>query len=52
MVTTIIHYLDEFLVINHSESAEFMANVTLLLSVFEHLGIPVVVHKLQGHAPV
>ena len=29
-----------------------MANVTLLLSVFEHLGIPVAVDKLEGPAPV
>ena len=51
-VTTILHYLDDFLVIGHPGSAECMANVTLLLSVFEQLGIPVAVDKLEGPAPV
>ena len=47
-VTTILHYLDDFLVIGHPDSAECMANVTLLLSVFEQLGIPVAADKLEG----
>ena len=49
---TILHYLDDFLVIGRPGSAECMANFTLLLSVFEHLGIPVAVDKLEGPAPV
>ena len=49
---TILHYLDDFLVIGRPRSVECMANVTLLLSVFEHLGISVAVDKLEGPAPV
>ena len=33
-MTTILHYLDDFLVIGRTESTEYMTNVTLLLSVF------------------
>ena len=43
-VTTILHYLDDYLVIGHPDSAEYMASVTLLLSVF---GIPVAADKLE-----
>ena len=51
-MTTILHYLDDFLVIGHPDSAECMANVTLLLSVFEQLGIPVAADKLEGPCQV
>ena len=51
-VTTILHYLDDFLVIGHPDSAECIANVTLLLSVFEQLGIPVAADKLEGPCQV
>ena len=33
-MTTLLHYLDDFLVVGHPESAECMANVTLLLPIF------------------
>ena len=51
-VTIILHYVDDFLVICHPGSAECMANVTLLLLVFEHLGISIAVDKLEGPTPV
>ena len=51
-VTTILHYVDNFLVIGHPDSTECMANVTLLLSVFEQLGIPVAADKLVGPCQV
>ena len=48
VVTTILHYLDDFLVIGSPGSTECMANVALVLSTFEHLGIPVAMNKLEG----
>ena len=51
-VTTILHFLYDFLVIDHTESAEVVAYVMLLLLVFEHLGIPVAVEKVEGSCSV
>ena len=44
-VTTILHFLYDFLVNGHTDSAEGVANVMLLLLV---LGIPVAVEKVEG----
>ena len=51
-VTTILHYLDDFLVIGNPESTECMANVALVLTTFDHLGIPVAMDKLEGPCSV
>ena len=51
-VKTILHYLDNFLVAVSLGSTECIANVTLLLCVFKHLGMRVVVNKLEDPSPV
>ena len=51
-VTTILHYLDDFLVIGNPESTECMANVALVLTTFDHLGIPAAMDKLEGPCSV
>ena len=51
-VTTILHYLDDFLIIGSPESTECMPNVALVLTIFEGLGIPVAWNKLEGPSSV
>ena len=51
-VTTILHYLDDYLVIGSPGSMECTANVAILLTTFDRLGIPVALNKLEGPSPV
>ena len=43
-----IHYLDVFLVIGAPYSPECVAALTMLLRVFDLLGLPVAVEKLEA----
>ncbi len=50
-VTFIIHYLDDFLVIGAPASPECSMALATLLRVFNGLGLPVAINKLEGPAP-
>ena len=43
-----MHYLDDFLVVGAPNSSEYVATLTTLLRVFDRLGLPVAVEKLEG----
>ena len=43
-----MHYLDDFLVVGAPNSSEYAATLTTLLRVFDRLGLPVAVEKLEG----
>ena len=47
-VDFIIHYLDDFLVIGGPESHECAEALSTVLRVFERLGLPVALNKLEG----
>ena len=47
-VNSVIHYLDVFLVIGAPYSPECVAALTMLLRVFDLLGLPVAVEKLEA----
>ena len=44
----IMHYLDDFLVVGAPNSSECAATLTTLLRVFDWLGLPVALEKLEG----
>ena len=50
-VKFVIHYLDDFLVIGAPYSPECVAALTTLLRVFDLLGLPVAVEKVEGPCP-
>ena len=50
-VKFVIHYLDDFLVIGAPYSPECAAALTTLLRVFDLLGLPVAVEKVEGPCP-
>ena len=47
-VDFILHYLDDFLVVGSPGSRECRNSLTTLLSVFNRLGLPVAMEKLEG----
>lgn len=51
-VCPILHYLDDFLIVGDPDSAECPASLTILLSVFDDLNIPVAREMLEGPARV
>jgi len=50
-VTFIIHYLDDFLQVGRPALEECEAALSALLQVFERLGLPVALEKLEGPSP-
>ena len=46
--SSIMHYLDDFLVVGAPNSSECAATLTILLRVFDRLGLPVALKKLEG----
>ena len=46
--SSIMHYLDDFLVVGAPNSSECVATLTTLLRVFDRLGLPVALEKLEG----
>ena len=49
-VEVVLHYLDDFLLVGRTASAECGTNLDTLLGIFERLRIPVVREKLEGPA--
>ena len=47
-VRFVIHYLDDFLLMRGPTSSECSRALTTLLSVFDRLGLPVALEKLEG----
>ena len=46
--SSIMHYLDDFLVVGAPNSSECAATLTTPLRVFDRLGLPVALEKLEG----
>ncbi len=51
-VGTIMHYLDDFLIVGVPGTGECSAQLMILLSTFDQLSIPVAIEKLEGPATV
>ncbi len=51
-VQSILHYLDDFLIIGSPGSLECARNLQILLSTCERLGVPIAWEKLEGPATV
>ena len=51
-VESILHYLDDFLVVGHPGSAECDHFLSTLFSLFSRLGLPIALEKLEGPACV
>ncbi len=49
-VTTVMHYLDDFLLVGAPASEECHSHLSILLATFDRLGLPVAPHKLEGPA--
>ncbi len=47
-VSTIMHYLDDFLLIGAPASVECDAHLSILLTTFDRLGLPIAPKKLEG----
>ena len=47
-ITHIFHYLDDFLIVGDPDSSEREDHLATLLSIFDHLKIPVAPEKLKG----
>ena len=48
MVVNIVHYLDDFLLVNHPGSPEGAESLAKLLEIFAELCLPVALDKLEG----
>ena len=46
-VRTIFHYLDDFLIVGNPHTRDFTVQLSVLRAVFENLGIPVAMEKLE-----
>ena len=51
-VSTVFHYLDDFLIVGNPHTRDCTVQASVLREVFEHLGIPVAMEKLEGPATV
>ena len=51
-VSTAFHYLDNFLIVGNPHTKDCTVQLPVLREVFEHLGIPVAMEKLEGPATV
>ena len=51
-VSTVFHYLDDFLIVGNPYTKDCTVQLSVLREVFEHLGIPVAMEKLDGPATV
>ena len=49
-VSSMFHYLDDFLVVGAPMSTECAEHLTILLATFKELGVPVAAEKLEGPA--
>ena len=47
-ITSLFHYLDDFLIVGSPGSLECSRHLTILLALFEQLGVPVAMDKLEG----
>ena len=47
----IVHYLDTFFQVGQLASGECETTLSMLLQVFEQLGLPVVLEKMKGPSP-
>ncbi len=43
-----MHYLDDFLLVGGPASEEFRSHLSILLTTFDRLGLPMAPHKLEG----
>ena len=51
-VDTVFHYLDDFLIVGNAQTGECAVHLSVLRTVFDYLGIPVAMEKLEGPATV
>ena len=51
-VSMVFHYLDDFLIVGNPHTKDCTVQLSVLREVFEHLGIPVAMEKLEGPATV
>ena len=51
-VSTVFHYLNDFLIVGNPHTRDCTVQASVLREVFEHLGIPVAMEKLEGPATV
>ena len=47
-ITSLFHYLNDFLIVGSPGSLECSRHLTTLLALFEQLGVPVAMDKLEG----
>ena len=47
-VSKVFHYLDGFLIVSNPHARDCTVQLSVLRKVFEHLGIPVAMEKLEG----
>ena len=47
-MSKVFHYLDGFLIVSNPHARDCTVQLSVLRKVFEHLGIPVAMEKLEG----